>query len=170
MASRKLFSVQPQHDLLRLPHFGPFLSATEAGQAVDRLLARFGDLSVQIHVLEDAQIGTDELEEKLRLCAEQVEDACQEQAFLSVIEPVRAFDDLPSREDAARLAGDLNLGVDALGYLKGDSGYLLFVVHMVTTDVQKAMTAVRWRRRELAGTVNETDPVIVTMPIPPLPG
>lgn len=170
MAGMHLFSVKTQHDMLKLPYFGPFISATAAGQAVDRLLARFSDLSVQIHVLEDAQIGADELEEMLRLCAEQVEDACQEQAFLSVIEPLRSVVEVPPREEAVQLAADLGIDADALGYLKGDAGYVLFIVHMVTTDLQKAMTAVRWRRRELAGTVKETDPVIVTIPIPLLPG
>lgn len=33
MASRYLFSVEAKHELVKLPHFGPFLTATEAGQA-----------------------------------------------------------------------------------------------------------------------------------------
>jgi len=154
--------------MIRLPHFGPFLTATEAGQAVDRLLARFEGLTVQIHALQNADISSEELQEKLRLCSDQVEDACSEAGLVSVVEPIRQVDELPGAEQAAELAAEIGFDPADLGFMLTAEGYVLLRVHMITPDLSKAMTAVRWRRRELAGSSEAPDVVILTMPVPAL--
>ncbi|MCW3150141.1 hypothetical protein N8H22_16175 [Stutzerimonas stutzeri] len=166
MANRYLFSVEAKHELVKLPHFGPFLTATEAGQAVDRLLARFEDLSVRIHAFTDADFTTDEVEDKHRLCTVQIDDACTEGSYLSVVEPIQVVAEMPSKQLAAQIAADNGLDPKDLGFFPSSNGYALFRVHMVTTDLSKAMTAARWRRRELAGASNAPEVAIMTMPIP----
>lgn len=166
MASKYLFSVEANHELVKLPHFGPFLTATEAGQAADRLLARYDDLSVRIHVFEDADLTGEEIEVKHRLCTAQIDDACTEGSYLSVVEPIQQVPELPSSQLAAQIAANFGLDLQDLGFLPSSNGYVLLRVHMITTDLSKAMTAVRWRRRELAGASNAPEVAIMTMPIP----
>lgn len=169
MASRYLFSVEAKHELVKLPHFGPFLTATEAGQAVDRLLARYEELSVRIHVFEDAGLTGEEIEEKNRLCTVQIDDACTEGLYLSLVEPIQEVPELPSSQLAAQIAADNHIEPQDLGFLPSSNGYVLLRVHMITTDLSKAMTAVRWRRRELVGASNAPEVAVMTMPVPVVP-
>ncbi|WP_341304731.1 hypothetical protein [Pseudomonas sp. TMP25] len=166
MIGKHLFSVEAKHEFVRLPHFGPFLTATAAGQAVDSLLARFDGLSIRMHVLASNQ--PDGVEAKEQECAYQLECACSEKSPLSVVEPLARAGDLPCAEEALRIANDHGVKACEIGYLKVDEGFLLLHVHMVTADLQKAMTATRWRRRELLGRPEKGEVVIMTTPIPML--
>ncbi|WP_298187830.1 hypothetical protein [uncultured Pseudomonas sp.] len=166
MIGEYLFSVEAKHEFVNLPHFGPFLTATAAGQAVDSLMARFDGLSIRMHVLPSNQ--SDELEAKEQECIYQLECACSGQSGLSVVEPLVRAVVLPGPEEALQIASDHGFKACEIGYLKADEGFLLLRVHIVTSDLQKAITATRWRRRELADRPESPKVVIMTMPIPML--
>lgn len=166
MAGKHLFSVEAKHDFVRLPHFGPFNSAAEAGQAVDALLARYDDLTVLMHVLNLEQV--EDAEVKYQDCIYQLECACSDSSLLYVVEPLMHVDAMPSATEAGVLANDHGIYATDIGYLKTDSGFALLRIHMATADLQKAMTAVRWRRREIEGLSPQAEVVIITTPIPVL--
>lgn len=158
--------------MFRLPSFGPFKSAAEAGAAIDRLTDRFPTASFQMLMPGEARTrATSEAEH----AKEYKDGQWRLEAILGEAYPFSVIETLPGGvRDAEPVDSDVELLAEHYGFPASELGiieaersrtpvWIVCRVHMETSDPKKAETAALWRRNAMRE--DEQTVVVVKMPI-----